>query len=75
MEGMITSWNQQRRQIWREHTQGHGQSGLTITAYCKEFVLHQRTFYLWRRRLESQSGHQTADASPVRFAVVEAASR
>lgn len=70
---MSTSWNQQREAFWREHIHNHGRSGLPIKAYCQQFDLHPHTFYVWRRRLESQGDHRTGGAPPVRFAVVEAA--
>jgi hypothetical protein len=48
---------------WAELIRQHGQSKLSVSAFCREHGVSEQSFYNWRKRL---SGSQ-----PVRFALVE----
>ena len=52
-----------RRKRWAELIRLHGQSKLSVSAFCREHGVSEQSFYNWRKRL---SGNQ-----PVRFALVE----
>ena len=49
---------------WSELIRQQRQSGLSVTAFCREHGFSDQTFYNWRKRL--------AGSEPVRFALVAA---
>jgi putative transposase len=49
---------------WAELIGEQQQSGLSVTAFCREHGFSDQTFYNWRKRL--------AGSEPVRFALVAA---
>lgn len=49
---------------WSELIRQQQQSGLSVTAFCRERGFSDQTFYNWRKRL--------AGSEPVRFALVAA---
>jgi hypothetical protein len=49
---------------WSELIRQQQQSGLSVTAFCREHGFSDQTFYNWRKRL--------AGGEPVRFALVAA---
>ena len=53
-----------RQKRWAELIRQHGQSKLSVSAFCREHGVSDQSFYNWRKRL---SGNE-----PVRFALVEA---
>ena len=59
IEGVST-----RQKRWAELIRQHGQSKLSVSAFCREHGVSDQSFYNWRKRL---SGNE-----PVRFALVEA---
>ena len=44
----------QRESYWRQNTQAHVASGLTVRAYCRKHALAESAFYYWRARLAKQ---------------------
>ncbi len=52
---------------WAELIGQQQQSGLTVSAFCREHGFSDQTFYNWRKRL--------AGSEPVRFALVAAGRR
>ncbi len=53
-----------RQKRWAELIRQHSQSGLSVSAFCREHGVSDQSFYNWRKRL--------AGSAPVRFALVEA---
>ncbi len=53
-----------RQKRWAELVRQQSQSGLSVSAFCREHGVSDQSFYNWRKRL--------ADSEPVRFALVEA---
>jgi hypothetical protein len=53
-----------RQRRWAELVRQHGQSKLSVSAFCREHGISDQSFYNWRKRL---SGNE-----PVRFALVDA---
>jgi putative transposase len=49
---------------WAELIRQQQQSGLSVTAFCREHGFSDQTFYNWRKRLP--------ESEPVRFALVAA---
>jgi transposase-like protein len=49
---------------WSELIRQQRQSGLSVTAFCRQHGFSDQTFYNWRKRL--------AGSEPVRFALVAA---
>lgn len=49
---------------WSELIRQQQQSGLSVTAFCRQHGFSDQTFYNWRKRL--------AGSEPVRFALVAA---
>jgi putative transposase len=49
---------------WSELIRQQQESGLSVTAFCREHGFSDQTFYNWRKRL--------AGSEPVRFALVAA---
>jgi putative transposase len=49
---------------WAELIRQQKQSGLSVTAFCRDHDFSEQTFYNWRKRL--------AGSEPVRFALVSA---
>jgi transposase-like protein len=49
---------------WAELVRQQQQSGLSVTAFCRQHGFSDQTFYNWRKRL--------AGSEPVRFALVAA---
>jgi transposase-like protein len=52
-----------RNKRWQELVRQHGQSKLSVSAFCREQGVSDQSFYYWRKRL--------SDRGPVRFALVE----
>jgi transposase-like protein len=52
-----------QREVWRNLIRQQESSGLSVRAFCRENVVHEHSFYLWRKRL--------AEENPPRFALVE----
>lgn len=44
-----------KAEMWRRQVEGHGKSGLSIGAYCRQQELSEASFYYWRRKLELAS--------------------
>jgi transposase-like protein len=59
IEGVST-----RQKRWAELIRQHGQSKLSVSAFCREHGVSDQSFYSWRKRLSG--------SEPVRFALVEA---
>jgi len=38
---------------WRKIIQQHATSGLSVRAFCKQKRVGEKSFYLWRQRLET----------------------
>ena len=53
-----------RAKKWAELVRQQQQSGLSVTAFCRQHGFSDQTFYNWRKRL--------AGSEPVRFALVAA---
>jgi putative transposase len=53
-----------RAKKWSELIRQQQQSGLSVTAFCRQHGFSDQTFYNWRKRL--------AGSEPVRFALVAA---
>jgi hypothetical protein len=53
-----------REKRWAELIRRHGQSKLSVSAFCREHGVSDQSFYNWRKRLSG--------SEPVRFALVEA---
>src|SRR5450755_1401824 len=53
-----------RQRRWAELIRQQGQSGRSVTAFCREHGVSDQSFYNWRKRL--------SESKPVRFALVEA---
>jgi transposase-like protein len=53
-----------RQKKWAELIPQHGQSKLSVSAFCREHGVSDQSFYTWRKRLSG--------SEPVRFALVEA---
>jgi hypothetical protein len=51
---------------WAELIRNQQQSGLSVTAFCRDRGFSDQTFYNWRKRLSA--------SEPVRFALVAAGS-
>ena len=62
----------QARAFWRGIVAEHEASGLPVRAFCRQRQVGEHSFYMWRRRLESEPTPPPAAAAPVRFALVEA---
>lgn len=60
----------QARAFWRCIVAEHENSGLPVRAFCRQRQVGEHSFYMWRRRLESEPTPPPA-AAPVRFALVE----
>ena len=52
-----------KQRSWAELIRQQEQSGLSVTAFCREHGFSDQTFYNWRKRL--------SESEPVRFALVE----
>jgi transposase-like protein len=52
-----------RNRRWEELIRQHGQSKLSVSAFCREQGVSDQSFYNWRKRLSG--------SEPVRFALVE----
>jgi transposase-like protein len=52
-----------RQKRWAELIRQHGQSKLSVSAFCREHGVSDQSFYSWRKRLSG--------SEPVRFALVE----
>src|ERR1035438_9142107 len=71
-EGRIVGWMRAvkavstREKKWAELIRQQGQSGISVSAFCRDRGFSDQTFYNWRKRL-SGSG-------PVSFALVQAGS-
>src|SRR4051794_35919616 len=52
-----------RREYWQELISQHGQSGLTVQAFCAQRGVTEASFYNWRKQLRG--------GAPVGFALVE----
>lgn len=60
------------RAFWRRIVAEHEDSGLPVRAFCRQRQVGEHSFYLWRRRLESEpTPPPVMAAAPVRFALVE----
>jgi transposase-like protein len=53
-----------REKRWAELIRQHGQSKLSVSAFCRQHGVSDQSFYNWRKRLSG--------SEPVRFALVEA---
>ena len=58
------------RTFWRRIVAEHADSDLPVRAFCRQRQVGEHSFYMWRRRLESEPTPAPA-AAPVRFALVE----
>jgi transposase-like protein len=46
----------EREQFWRELIGRHPGSGLSIARFCKQTGVSANSFFVWKRRLRSQTG-------------------
>jgi transposase-like protein len=60
----ISNAGSARNKRWQELVRQHGQSKLSVSAFCREQGVSDQSFYYWRKRLLSDRG-------PVRLALVE----
>lgn len=66
----MSARSSQARAFWRRVVAEHEDSGLPVRAFCRQRQVGEHSFYMWRRRLESEPTPPPA-AAPVRFALVE----
>jgi transposase-like protein len=52
-----------RNKRWQALIRQHGQSKLSVSAFCREQGVSDQSFYNWRKRL--------SESEPVRFALVQ----
>ena len=69
-EGPIVGWMRAieavpaREKRWADLIRQQAQSGLSVSAFCRERGVSDQSFYNWRKRF--------SESEPVRFALVEA---
>ena len=54
---------------WQKLVNDQRVSGLSMTAFCRERVVSDASFYAWRRRLEADAS-EVSDAAPAQFVSV-----